>query len=171
MADVARFGGVLGLMALAGMARAQVQTQVDGQAATPAAAAPAGAAMQPSSQAGGTQGVTTLGEVRAVIDEGEPVDLYKYRNPYAPAPNRFDKGYKPPPSPEQVSQGGGYVMYGLYGLIGLAAKGLQSLPGVKGPIQSAVARPPPQLSDDQLRRAAACTDGSGCAAASDMAGK
>ena len=111
-----------------------------------------------------------LGEVRAVIDEGEPVDLYKYRNPYAPAPNRFDKGYKPPPSPEQVSQGGGYVMYGLYSLIGVAAKGLQSLPGVKGPIQSAVARPPPQLSDDQLRRAAACTDGSGCAAASDMAG-
>ena len=166
MADVARFGCVLGLMALAGMARAQV----DGQAGTPAAAAPAGAAMQPSSQAGGTQGVTTLGEVRAVIDEGEPVDLYKYRNPYAPAPNRFDKGYKPPPSPEQVSQGGGYVMYGLYSLIGVAAKGLQSLPGVKGPIQSAVARPPPQLSDDQLRRAAACTDGSGWAAASDMAG-
>ena len=69
-------------------------------------------------------GDLAAGEVRAVIDEGEPVDLYKYRNPYAPAPNRFDKGYKPPPSPEQVSQGGGYVMYGLYSLIGVAAKGL-----------------------------------------------
>lgn len=148
MADVARLGCMLGLMLLAGMARAQSQT--DGQAGT---AAPEG-----------SKNVTTLGEVRAVIDEGEPVDLYKYRNPYAPAPNRFDKGYKPPPSPEQVSQAGGYVMMGVYGLIGLAAKGLQNLPGVKGPIQSAVARPPPQLSDDQLRRAAECSGQVACAA-------
>ena len=150
MADAVRWAGVLVLMGIAGLAQAQ-------QAAPPEA--------DKSSASAAAQGdVKTLGEVRAVIDEGEPVDLYKYRNPYAPAPNRFDKGYKPPPSPEQVSQGGGYVMYGLYGLIGLAAKGLQNLPGVKGPIQSAVARPPPQLSDDQLRRAAECSGQAACAA-------
>ncbi len=154
MADAVRWAGVFVLMGIAGLAQAQ-------QAALPEADRPSTpAADAPPAQGG----VKTLGEVRAVIDEGEPVDLYKYRNPYAPAPNRFDKGYKPPPSPEQVSQGGGYVMYGLYGLIGLAAKGLQSLPGVKGPIQSAVARPPPQLSDDQLRRAAECSGQAACAA-------
>lgn len=156
MADAVRWAGVFVLMGIAGLAQAQ-------QAALPEADRPsAPAADAPPAQGG----VKTLGEVRAVIDEGEPVDLYKYRNPYAPASNRFDKGYKPPPSPEQVSQGGGYVMYGLYGLIGLAAKGLQSLPGVKGPIQSAVARPPPQFSDDQLRRAAECGEQAACAAPS-----
>lgn len=154
MADAVRWAGVLVLMGIAGLAQAQ-------QAVPPEADTPSAPAADASPAQGG---VKTLGEVRAVIDEGEPVDVYKYRNPYAPAPNRFDKGYKPPPSPEQVSQGGGYVMYGLYGLIGLAAKGLQSLPGVKGPIQSAVARPPPQLSDDQLRRAAECSGQAACAA-------
>lgn len=150
MADAVRWAGVLVLMGIAGLAQAQ-------QAAPPEAD-------EPSASAAAQGDVKTLGEVRAVIDEGEPVDLYKYRNPYAPAPNRFDKGYQPPPSPEQISQGGGYVMYGLYGLLGLAAKGLQNLPGVKGPIQSAVARPPPQLSDDQLRRAAECNGQATCAA-------
>ena len=46
--------------------------------------------------------VTTLEEVRALKPEDEPLDLYRFRNPVTPAPNRFSKSWSEPPTPEQV---------------------------------------------------------------------
>ncbi len=109
--------------------------------------------------------VTTLGEVRAVPpDEAPPLDLYGFKNPVTVEPNRFDKAYRPPPTPEQVSTSGGYLMLGVYYALGAAAQGLHKLSGGRDQIQSAVARPPP-LTEDQMRRAATMcsTSGERCA--------
>ena len=124
---------------------------------------PAPAAGTPPPQ----QGIQTLEEVRALPpDEGEPLDLYRFKNPVSAQPNRFDKDWRPPPSPEQVSQGGGYLAMGIYYVAGKVAKGLHTLTGAPDQVQAAVARPPP-LSEAQLRRAAElCTQqDAGCDAA------
>lgn len=136
-------------MVMAGMAQAQ-------QVAAPPAAAPVtvedGAA--PPAAVGAQDRVTTLEEVRALKPEDEqPLDLYRFRNPVQPAPNVFSKSWSEPPSPEQVSLSGGYLFMGInYGLMA-AAKGLHKLTNGRDQIQSAVARPPPELSAEQQRRA------------------
>lgn len=98
--------------------------------------------------------VTTLGEVRALKPEDDqPLDLYRYKSPVKLESNRFSRSWSEPPSPEQVSMSGGYLMMGInYGL-GKAAQGLHKLTGGPDQIQSAVARPPPELSAEQQRRA------------------
>lgn len=98
--------------------------------------------------------VTTLGEVRALRPEdGEAVDLYRFRNPVQVAPNRFSRSWSEPPSPEQVGMSGGYVLMGInYGLM-KAAQGLHTLTGGRDQIQPAIARPPPALNEDEWRRA------------------
>ncbi len=98
--------------------------------------------------------VTTLGEVRALKPEDDqPLDLYRFRNPVQPPPNRFSRSWSEPPTPEQVSLSGGYLMMGInYGL-SKAAQGLHKLSGGPDQIQPAIARPPPALSVDQQRRA------------------
>lgn len=104
------------------------------------------------------QDIQTLDEVRALPpDEEQPLDLYRFKNPVSAQPNRFDKDWRPPPSVEQVSQGGGYLALGIYYVAGKAAKGLHTLTGAPDQVQPAVARPPP-LSDAQIRRAAALCD-------------
>ncbi|MFC6840689.1 hypothetical protein [Xanthomonas theicola] len=101
------------------------------------------------------QDIQTLDEVRALPpDEEPPLDLYRFKNPVALQPNRFDKDWRPPPSVEQVGQGGGYFALGIYYLAGKTAKGLHTLSGAPDQVQSAIARPPP-LSEAQMRRAAA----------------
>lgn len=107
--------------------------------------------------------VTTLGEVRAINPDDEPLDLYRFKNPVKIENNRFSKSWREPPSPEQVSQAGGYVMMGInYGL-GMAAKGVGKLTNAPAQIQSAVARPPP-LSEEEARRAMhSCQDDCGAA--------
>lgn len=108
----------------------------------------------PATGAPPRQDIQTLEEVRALPpDEGEPLDLYRFKNPVSAQPNRFDKDWRPPPSPEQVSQGGGYLAVGIYYVAGKVAKGLHTLTGGPDQVQAAVARPPP-LSETQLRRAA-----------------
>ncbi|WCE05964.1 hypothetical protein [Pseudoxanthomonas sp. JBR18] len=110
--------------------------------------------------------VPTLGEVKALPpDEEEALDLYRFRNPIQVDPNPFAKGYRPPPSPKEISENGGYLAYGLSKLIGAAAKGLQNVPRVRGQIEPATARPPP-LSLEQMDRAArVCgADGADCTA-------
>jgi len=87
--------------------------------------------------------VTTLGEVRAVKPEDEPLDLYRFRNPVQPVPNRFSRTWSEPPSPEQVSLSGGYLMMGINAALGAAGKGIHKLTGGPDQIQSAIARPPP----------------------------
>lgn len=103
--------------------------------------------------------VTTLGEVRAIKPEDEPLDLYRFKNPVEPAPNRFSRTWSEPPSPEQVSLSGGYLMMGINAALGAAGKGLNKLTGGPDQIQSAIARPPPELTEDQQQRALQHQDG------------
>ncbi|UKE47322.1 hypothetical protein [Xanthomonas cerealis] len=118
-----------------------------------AAPDPAAAAASPP-----PQDIQTLDEVRALPpDEEQPLDLYRFKNPVSAQPSRFDKDWRPPPSVEQVSQGGGYLALGVYYVAGEVAKGLHTLTGAPDQIQSAIARPPP-LSDAQIRRAAELCD-------------
>lgn len=107
--------------------------------------------------------VTTLGEVRAIKPEDdEPLDLYRFKNPVQAAPNRFSKNWSEPPTPEQVGMSGGYLMMGIgYGLM-KAAQGLNKLTGGPDQIQSAIARPPPELTEDEQRRAAEYCAINGC---------
>ena len=97
--------------------------------------------------------VTTLGEVRALKPEDEPLDLYRFKNPVKFGDNRFSRDWSEPPSPEQVSMGGGYIMMGVVKGVMAAAKGVNKLTGGPSQIQAAVARPPPELSAEQQRRA------------------
>ncbi|MCW0368649.1 hypothetical protein NB717_001375 [Xanthomonas sacchari] len=146
---------------------ANVQAQQAAPAAPAAAPPPPSVAPPSTSDAAAQPDIQTLGEVRALPpDEGEPLDLYRFKNPVSPPPNRFDKDWRPPPSVEQVSQSGGYIALGVYYLAGKAAKGLHALTGGPDQVQAAVARPPPQLSEAELQRAMkVCAEqGGGCAA-------
>ena len=113
----------------------------------------------------GGDNVTTLGEVRAIKPEDdEPLDLYRFKNPVQAAPNRFSKNWSEPPTPEQVGMSGGYLMMGIgYGLM-KAAQGLNKLTGGPDQIQSAIARPPPQLTEQEQQRAAEYCAINGCTA-------
>lgn len=105
-------------------------------------------------------GIPTLDEVRALQPDEEILDLYRFENPVELEPNRFDRAWRPPPSPEQVSMQGGYVIMGINYLLYQGIKGLGRVTGGPGPIQAAIARPPP-LDDAQLLRAAAMCDSDG----------
>ena len=148
---------VLAGMVLVGAAQAQQASPpaVDPVPAADPAADPAAAS---------TDAVRTLEEVRALKPEDDtPLDLYRFRNPVKIEPNRFSRSWSEPPTPEQVSQSGGYLLMGIsYGLMA-AAKGLHKLTGGRDQIQSAIARPPPELSEDQRRRALRfCAQQEGC---------
>jgi len=100
------------------------------------------------------ESVTTLGEVRAIRpDDEQPVDLYRFKNPVKFGDNRFSRDWSEPPSPEQVSMGGGYIMMGVVKGVLAAGRGLNKLTGGPDQIQSATARPPPGLTPEQQRRA------------------
>jgi len=117
----------------------------------------------PSAAAGD---VTTLGEVRAIKpDEDVPLDLYRFKSPVQAENNRFSRDWREPPSPEQVGISGGYVMMGIvYGIV-KTAQGIHKITGAPDQIQSAIARPPPQLSEQQQRRALQfCDPQQGCVA-------
>lgn len=113
-----------------------------------------------------TQGdVTTLGEVRALRPDDEPLDLYRFKNPVQVQPNRFSRTWSEPPSPEQVGMSGGYLMMGINKGLAAAAQGVNKLTGGPDQIQSASARPPPELTDDEQRRAQeVCVQQGGCPA-------
>jgi len=146
-------GALLAGLLLAGIAQAQ-QAPVAVPDPAPAAPADAPVATTPVSSTLPQDTVTTLGEVRALKPEDDqPLDLYRYKSPVKLESNRFSRSWSEPPSPEQVSMSGGYLMMGInYGL-GKAAQGLHKLTGGPDQIQSAVARPPPELSAEQQRRA------------------
>jgi hypothetical protein len=98
--------------------------------------------------------VQTLDVVHALLpDDEETLDLYRFKNPISVEPNAFSNRWDPPPSPKEISENGGYLVYGLGKLVGLATKGIKGIPGVRGQIQPAVARPPP-LDLEQMDRAA-----------------
>ena len=140
-------------MMLAATAHAQ---QVDPVIDPPAASGvpPADAAAASPTLPAPPQGdVTTLGEVRAIKPEDEALDLYRFKNPVKFGDNRFSRDWSEPPSPEQVSMGGGYIMMGVVKGVMAAAKGVNKLTGGPSQIQAAVARPPPELSAEQQQRA------------------
>jgi len=155
-------------MLLAGIAQAQQAAPVVEPApvaAPPAAAEPLPAAdPTPASPTLPQENVTTLGEVRALKPEDDqPVDLYRFKNPLRPENNRFSRDWSEPPSPEQVSIDGGYLMQGVAKGVMAAAKGLNKLTGGPDQVQAAIARPPPELTPEQRRRALQfCQQQEGC---------
>ena len=96
-------------MALAGMV---LVGAAQAQQASPPAVDPVPAA-DPAADpaAASTDAVRTLEEVRALKPEDDtPLDLYGFRNPVKVEPNRFSRSWSEPPTPEQVSHSGGYVL-------------------------------------------------------------
>jgi len=149
-------GALLAGMMLAATAHAQ---QVD-----PVIDPPAAGEVPPADAAAPPQGdVTTLGEVRALKPEDEALDLYRFKNPVKFGDNRFSRDWSEPPSPEQVSMGGGYIMMGVVKGVLAAGRGLNKLTGGPDQIQAAIARPPPELTPEQQRRALQfCAQQEGC---------
>lgn len=94
--------------------------------------------------------VTEMDAVRVV---GERPDPFAFRNPVDYDATAFDRHWDEPPSLEEVGMRGGYVQLGINKTLELAAKGIRKLPGWKGQVRSAEARPPP-LDEAQLARAA-----------------
>lgn len=95
---------------------------------------------------------TTLDTLIVRPEPEEVLDLYRFENPVEVAPTAFERGWKEPPSLEQLGKNGGIVPV----LAGLAAQGIQAgarkIPGWKEPRQAVVARPPP-LDEEQQARA------------------
>ena len=157
-------------MLLAGIAHAQQTTPAAVPVPTPdpvrAPAVPPAADDAPVVLPPAQGNVTTLGEVRALKPEDDqPLDLYRFKNPMRAENNRFSRDWSEPPSPEQVSMGGGYIMMGVVKGVMAAAKGLNKITGGPDQIQSAIARPPPELSAEQQRRALQfCAQQDGCGA-------
>lgn len=160
-------GALLAGLLLVGIAQAQqaTPTAAPDPAPAPPADAPAATPAQVST-ALPQDNVTTLGEVRALKPEDDqPLDLYRFKNPVKFGDNRFSRDWSEPPSPEQVSMAGGYIMMGVVKGVMAAGRGLNKLTGGPDQIQSAIARPPPELSAEQQRRALQfCAQQDGCAA-------
>jgi hypothetical protein len=157
-------GALLASLLLAGIAQAQQAAPVAVPVPVPAAVADAPAATTaPVSTTLPQDNVTTLGEVRALKPEDEPLDLYRFKNPVKFGDNRFSRDWSEPPSPEQVSMGGGYIMMGVVKGVMAAAKGVNKLTGGPAQIQAAVARPPPELSAEQQQRALRFSEEQGAA--------
>ncbi|MNI53914.1 hypothetical protein D3C73_1087740 [compost metagenome] len=98
-------------------------------------------------------------------EDDQPLDLYRFKNPLKAENNRFSRNWSEPPSPEQVSMAGGYIMMGVVKGVMAAGRGLNKLTGGPDQIQSAIARPPPELSAEQQRRALQfCAQQDGCGA-------
>lgn len=117
-------------------------------------------------------GISTLPAVRAVLEEDQPqpLDLDRFRNPVPPAPNAFDRAWRPTPSIKQVSEDPrhpGYVNYGIAMGIQATGKALKKLPGVKDQVQAAVARPPPLDAAQSRRAAALCAADPACGGSGD----
>jgi hypothetical protein len=139
------------LLASIGPASAQqAQTPADDRVAIAPPAVQDRAAPPPGFDAGDQ--VRTMDEVKALPPDDEVLDLYRFDNPIKVDANRFGDRWGPPPSPKQITEGGGYLVYGFAKLIGAAARGLQQIPGIKGQVQPAIARPSP-LNLEQMDRA------------------
>ncbi len=157
-------------MLLAGIAQAQQMAPVAVPVPTPdpvlAPTAPSAADDAPVVIPPAQGDVTTLGEVRALKPEDDqPLDLYRFKNPLKAENNRFSRDWSEPPSPEQVSMAGGYIMMGVVKGVMAAGRGLNKLTGGPDQIQSAIARPPPELNAEQQRRALQfCAQQDGCGA-------
>lgn len=91
--------------------------------------------------------------VRVTAKRPEWVDPFAFRPLFDPHANRFQRDWNEPPSVEEVSLSGGYIMLGINKGLHKAAELVTRMPGWKHQVQAAVARPPP-LDEDQAARAA-----------------
>lgn len=104
--------------------------------------------------------VVNLDTVRVTAPKLETLDLYRFRNPVEVEGTALDKYYRETPTVEDISLQGGYLLLGIhYGLM-KAAEQVTKLPGWKGPIQHATARPSP-LTEAQMQRAKRASEESG----------
>lgn len=102
-------------------------------------------------------GVTNFDTVRVVGKRTEWVDPFAFRPLFDPDTNTFQRRWNEPPSVEDVSLSGGYILLGInYGLL-KAAETVTRLPGWQHQVQPATARPPP-LDTAQAERAARLRD-------------
>ena len=96
---------------------------------------------------------TELDTIRVIEKRPEWVDPFAFRPSFDPHDNIFHRRWNEPPSVEDVSLNGGYILLGInYGLLKVA-EAVMGLPGWQNQIQPAVARPPP-LDEAQAERAA-----------------
>jgi hypothetical protein len=91
-----------------------------------------------------------LERVRVVAPKFE--DPFAFDNPVDIQGSAFDKYYRAPPTPEEISLGGGYILYGINQGLKKALQQVTRLPGWKHQVRDATARPPP-LDDEQMSRA------------------
>ena len=85
------------------------------------------------------------------------MDPFAFRPLFDPDTNTFQRRWNEPPSVEDVSLSGGYILLGInYGLL-KAAETVTRLPGWQHQVQPATARPPP-LDTAQAERAARLRD-------------
>lgn len=91
--------------------------------------------------------------MRVVGKRPEWVDPFAFRPLFDPDANMFQRDWNEPPSVEDVSLSGGYLMLGINKGLMKAAEAVTRLPGWKHQVQPAIARPPP-LDADQAERAA-----------------
>lgn len=126
--------------------------------APPQAAEPLSGAVEvisnpPAAAPAQTASTSTLDTIR-VTAERPPVDLSKIGNRSEDPHTIFSRDWKDPVDLEDIGMRGGIIPIAVdYALRGIRA-GARKIPGWKGPDQPAVARPPPDFDDDQLRRAA-----------------
>lgn len=103
---------------------------------------------------------TEFETIRVIGKRPEWVDPFAYRPKFDPDDNMFARRWNEPPSVEEVSLNGGYILLGInYGLM-KAAQSVMRLPGWQNQIQPAVARPPP-LDEAQAERAARLREAAG----------
>lgn len=110
-------------------------------------------ATHPADADGTADAVANFDTIRVVGKRPEWVDPFAFRPLFDPDANTFQRHWNEPPSVEEVSLSGGYIMLGInYGLL-KAAEAVTRLPGWKDQVQPASARPPP-LDAEQAERAA-----------------
>lgn len=97
--------------------------------------------------------VTEFDTIRVVERRPEWVDPFAFRPRFDPDDNRFQRSWNEPPSVEDVSLGGGYIMRGINRGLEKTFQAVTRLPGWQNQIQPATARPPP-LDEAQMERAA-----------------
>lgn len=125
------------------------------------AVAPLAAAQAPGQAAAALpqDDTTTIDTIRVTAPRLETVDLYGFRNPVQAEPSRFDRHWKEPFKLRKIGMEGGFVpLLSRYAAEKIAA-GARKIPGWKGPVQPAIARPPP-LTGAQMERAAELQDAS-----------
>lgn len=91
--------------------------------------------------------------MRVIEKRPERVDPFAFRPLFDPDANRFQRYWNEPPSVEDVSMSGGYLMLGINRGLLMAADAVSGLPGWKQQVQPAAARPSP-LDPGQAARAA-----------------